>query len=157
MTKKMATLLMLVIVCAAPLSAYRQSTQLVEWLLTLNSGGTPWDKKFKVQLNQEGMLSVVEEDPNKIPNDPVTKLSAKLPNKDLQEIYDYALAVLTEPVRNLPNDKIYDGTVIKLELVTLRRSLARSYHLGVVEEEAPALAKLLELINKHVPKDHQIF
>ena len=139
-------------------AAYGQSNQPGEWLLSLKSGGVPWEKKFKVELNQAGLLSVVEEDPNKIPNNPVTKLTIKLTSKDVQEIHQQALSVLLEPVSNLPKkDEIVDGTVINLELVTPGRSLARGYHLGLIQEEAPALAKLLELINKYVPKEHQIF
>jgi hypothetical protein len=159
MTKQMAIVLMSVIVCAVPLTGSRQSNQSSEWFLKLKSGGAPGEKKFTVDLNQAGLLSVVEEDPIKLPKDPVTELTVNLTSKDLEEIYKQAVLVLSEPVPNprKKDDETIDGTWINLELATHGRSVARGYHVALIQEEVPVLAKLLELINKHVPKDHQVY
>jgi len=32
-----------------------------------------------------------------------------------------------------------------------------SFHIGLLQEEAPNVAKLLSLINKHLPAEHQVY
>ena len=80
-------------------------------------------------------------------------------SKDLEEIHKQAVLVLSEPVPNprKKDDETIDGTWINLELATHGRSVARGYHVALIQEEVPVLAKLLELINKHVPKEHQVY
>jgi len=156
----MWALLMLVIFCATPSVACAknsQSNQPAEWSLSLTSGGAPWDKKFKVELNQAGVLSVTGEDPPKLPNNPTTKLTIKLSSNDVQEIYEQALLAVQPVPGAQKKNEIADGTRINLELVMPGRKLARGYHVGLVEEEAPAVAKLFGLMNKHIPKEHHIY
>ena len=127
-----------------------------EWLLSIKSSGAPGEKKFEVVLNQTGLLSVREEDPIKIPNDPVTKLTIKVPAGNLHEIYQQAL--LAAQKVDFKEREVVDGTWMTIKLSTTdRRNLAASYHFGHAEEEAPNIAKLLALINKHVPAEHHVY
>ena len=132
------------------------SNQPAQWSLSVTCGGAPFEKKFKVELNQTGLLSVIEEDPARLPNDTITKLTAKLPAKDLQEIYQRTLLVF-ERLGGQEKNEVVDGSWINVELVTGGRTLARGYHVGQTEEEAPEVAKLFALINKHLPKEHHIY
>ena len=127
-----------------------------EWALSVTSGGAPWEKRFVVEMNHTGLLSVAEEDRSKLPNDPRSKLTVQLSAKEVKEIYDQALrALFTTPPRR-PYE-IADGTMIQVKLEAPGRASMRGFHVGVTEEEAPQVAKLFALINKHLPTEHHIY
>ena len=128
-----------------------------EWTLSLKSGGAPWVKRFEVGLNQSGKLAVTEHDPAKSPGDPVTKLSVNLPAGDVREIYEQAWRALREFSFPDNPDEVADGTSLTLLLSANGRSLEADYHLGHIETEAPEVARLLALINKHLPEEHQVY
>jgi hypothetical protein len=116
-----------------------------EWSLSVNSGGAPWTKQFNVELNHRGLLEVTEKVPAKMPktpNDPVTKLSLQLSATEVKEIYNQALRALFSRAAKRPYE-IADGTVITVKLVAPGRASMRGFHVGVTEEEAPQVAKLL--------------
>ncbi len=127
--------------------------QPAEWILSIKSWGAPWEKKFDVQLDQSGSLSFVEEDSLQLPKDPVTKLTRKISEKDLGQIYQQALLSM----QNLRTKDLADGTWITLKLTDDRKVMTASYHVGQLQEEAPEVAKLFALINKHLPKEHQVY
>jgi hypothetical protein len=131
--------------------------QPAEWSLSLKTGGAPWEKKFEVELNQSGNLTVTEQDPEKTPNDPVTKLKANLSTKDAQEIYEQTLRALLGFRFPDTDAKIQDGTTLTLKLSANGRGLMAFYHVGMTEEEIPEVARVLTLINKHLPKEHQVY
>jgi hypothetical protein len=126
-----------------------------EWSLWIKSWGAPWEKKFEVQLDQSGSLEVVEEDKTRIPSDPITKLTRKIPANELRQIYAQALV----SVQNAPksNDKLRDGTWMTVKLTKPSEVMMVSFHIGLIQEEAPNVAKLLSLINKHLPAEHQVY
>jgi hypothetical protein len=131
--------------------------QPAEWSLSLKTGGAPWEKRFEVELNQSGNLTVTEQDPGKTPNDPVTKLKADLSTKDAQEIYEQTLKALLGFRFPDKDAKIQDGTTLTLNLSANGRGLMAVYHVGMTEEEIPEVARVLALINKHLPKEHQVY
>jgi hypothetical protein len=133
------------------------TAQPAEWLLSLKTGGAPWEKKFEVELNQAGSLTVTEQDPNKTPKGPVTKLKADLSTKDAQEIYEQALRALLQFRFPEEDAKIRDGTSLSLTLSANDRALTAFYHVGTTQEEIPEVAKVLTLINQHLPKEHQVY
>jgi len=126
-----------------------------EWSLWIKSWGAPWEKKFEVQLDQSGSLHVVEEDKTRIPNDPVTKLTRKIPAGELRQIYEQALNSAQNPPKS--HDEIRDGTWMSVKLTSGAKVTEVSFHIGVVQEQAPNIAKLLSLINKHLPAEHQVY
>jgi len=126
-----------------------------EWSLWIKSGGAPWEKKFEVQLDQSGSLDVVEEDKTKIPNDPITKLTRKIPANELRQIYEQALTSVQNPPKS--NEELRDGTWMTVKLTSRTKVSMVSFHIGLLQEEAPNVAKLLSLINKHLPAEHQIY
>ena len=158
--KKSTVALTLILLCSG--LAHGQvnvvsNNQPAEWSLALKTGGAPWEKKFEVELNQSGNLAVTEHNPDKTPNDPVTRLKANLSTKDAREIYEQALKALLGfrfPAR-MPD--IRDGTILTLQLSGNGRGLMATYHIAIAEEEIPEVAKVLALINKHLPKEHQVY
>ena len=126
-----------------------------EWSLWIKSWGAPWEKKFEVQLDQSGSLEVVEEDKTKIPNEPITKLTRKIPANELRQIYAQAWV----SVQNAPksNEELRDGTWMTVKLTQPSQVTMVSFHIGLIQEEAPNVAKLLSLINKHLPAEHQVY
>lgn len=126
-----------------------------EWSLWIKSGGAPWEKKFEVQLDQSGSLDVVEEDKTKIPNDPITKLTRKIPATELRQIYAQALVSVQNPPKS--NEELRDGTWMTVKLTSRTKVSMVSFHIGLLQEEAPNVAKLLSLINKHLPAEHQVY
>ncbi|HSE32592.1 MAG TPA: hypothetical protein VLA93_13550 [Pyrinomonadaceae bacterium] len=126
-----------------------------EWSLSIKSGGAPWEKKFEVQLDQSGSLQVVEEDKSRLPNEPITKLARKIPVNDLKQIYAQAWV----SVQNAPksNEELRDGTWMTVKLTSGAKATVISFHIGLIQEEAPYVAKLLSLINKHLPAEHQLY
>lgn len=131
--------------------------QPAEWSLKLKTGGAPWEKKFEVELNQSGNLTVTEQDPEKTPNDSVTKLKANLPTKDARDIYEQTLRALHGFRFPEKDAKIQDGTTLTIKLSANGRGLTAFYRVGVTEEEIPEVARVLTLINKHLPKEHQVY
>jgi len=123
----------------------------------VNSGGAPWTRQFNVELNRAGLLEVTEVPAKlpKMPNDPVTKLSFQLSATEVKEIYNQALRALFSRAAKRPYE-IADGTVINVKLVAPGRVSMRGFHVGVTEEEAPQVAKLFALINKHLPKEQHV-
>ena len=101
--------------------------------------------------------SVKEEDLGKLPGDPVTKLDANLSAKDVQEIYEQALAALRGFHFPEKYNEIQDGTSLTLQLSAYGRGLMAFYHIGQTSEEIPEVARVLALINKHLPKEHQVY
>src|ERR1044071_7787142 len=67
-----------------------------EWTLSLKSGGAPWEKRFEVELDQTGKLALTENNSDKLPGDPVTKLNVNLPAGVVREIYEQAWLALRE-------------------------------------------------------------
>ena len=126
-----------------------------EWSLWIKSWGAPWEKKFEVQLDQFGSLEVVEEDKSKIPNDPITKLNRKIPANELRQIYAQALVSVQNPPKS--NEELRDGTWMTVKLTSPAKVMMVSFHIGVIQEEAPNVAKLLSLINKNLPAEHQVY
>ena len=126
-----------------------------QWLLSIKSGGAPWTKAFDVELDQFGYLLVMEEDPAKMPDNPVTRLRRKLPAKDVKQIYEQAVRSVQTGTNS--NKHWTDGTWITVKLTSPGRARLAQSHLSVMEEEAPELAKLLALINKHLPTEHQVY
>lgn len=127
-----------------------------EWSLSLKTGGAPWEKKFEVEVNQSGLLRVTEQDPVKIPKDPITKLTIQLPAGNAQEIYQQGL-LAAQKVGVKERDDFADGTWMTIKLVSDGKDLTASYHFGQVQEEAPNVAKLFALINKHLPTEHHVY
>lgn len=126
-----------------------------EWSLWIKSWGAPWEKKFEVQLDQSGSLQVVEEDSIKIPNDPITKLTRNIPAEDLRQIYAQALVSVQNPPKS--HEGLQDGTWMNVKLTTGTQVTLISFHIGLIPEEAPKVAKLLSLINKYLPAEHQVY
>ena len=126
-----------------------------EWSLWIKSWGAPWEKKFEVQLDQAGSLEVVEEDKSKIPNDPITKLTRKIPANELRQIYAQALVSVQNPPKS--NEQLRDGTWMTVKLTSPAKVSMVSFHIGLIQEEAPNVARLLSLINKHLPPEHQVY
>jgi predicted transcriptional regulator len=133
-----------------------QSKPPAQWLLSIDSRGAPWEKKFQVEINQTGLLLFTEEDRAKIPKDPVTKLTIKLPAGSLHEIYQQAL-LAAQKVGVKERDDFADGTWMTIKLTSDGNELVASYHLAQTEEEAPNVGKLLALINKHLPQEHHVY
>ena len=127
-----------------------------EWLLSLTSGGAPWEKQFKVELDHTGLLSATEEDRSRLPKDPITIMTVQLSDKDVKEIYAQTLRALFSTPPKRPYE-IADGTMINVKLTAPGRASMRGFHVGVAEEEAPQVAKLFALINKHLPKEHPVY
>jgi hypothetical protein len=132
-----------------------QPTPPDEWSLWFNSWGAQWEKKFEVLLDQSGSLDVVEEDSSKLPNNTITKLKRKIPPNDLKQIYAQALVA----VQDLPKsgDEVRDGSWMRLKLTSGAKVTTVSFHTGVLQEQAPDYAKLLSLINKHLPEEHHVY
>jgi hypothetical protein len=132
-----------------------QPTPPAEWSLWIKSWGAPWEKKFEVQLDQSGSLQVVEEDSIKTPKDPITKLTREIPANELRQIYAQAWVSVENPPKS--HDEIPDGTWMSLKLTSGGKVMSASFHIGVIQDHAPNIGKLLSLINKHLPAEHQVY
>ena len=159
--KKTLAALALIVICSVMSNGQAKNPapkQPAEWSLSLKTGGAPWEKKFEVALNQAGSLLVTEEDPRKMPNDTTSKLTIKLPAKDAQEIYEHTLKAFRE--FRFAADKVEraDGTNLTLQLSANGRVLIMQFfHIGQTEEESVEVASVLSLVNKHLPKEHQVY
>jgi hypothetical protein len=129
-----------------------------EWSLFLKTFGAPWDKKFEVTLNHTGALSVTSDDPAKMPATITSKVDVKLSTNDVREIYEQALTAFREFQLRKEEEEHADGTNLTLTLTANRRTLSMQVsHLATVEDEIPEVGKLLALLNKHLPKEHQVY
>ena len=93
-----------------------------------------------------------------MPGETRAKLTVSLPAKDAQEIYEHALKAFRE--FRFPEERIErnDGTNLTLRLMTYDRTLEMQFfHIGRPEEESPEVAKVLSLINKRLPQEHQVY
>lgn len=149
----------LIIICS--LLSFGQgaaSGRRAEWSLSLKTGGAPWEKSFDVELSQAGSLVVAEQNPEKMPAETRSKLAVSIPVKDAQEIFEHALRAFRE--FRFPEERVErnDGTNLTLRLTTYDRMLEmRFLHIGQPEEESQAVAKVLSLINRHLPQEHQVY
>ena len=159
--KKTAAALVLVVICSSILHGQRKgpgSKQPVEWSFSLNTGGAPWYKKIKVELNRIGNLVVTEDNPEKMPGETISKFTVKLPAKDAQEIYDHTLKAFRGFRFAEEKDERADGTNLSLRLTENGRLRVMQFsHVGQIEEESLEVARVLLLINKHLSKDHQVY
>lgn len=134
------------------------SLQRTEWTLFLKTGGAPWEKKFELTLDNTGALTLTEDDSSKMPEPTTSKVVLKLPTNDTQAIYEQALKAIREFQFPKKTQELADGTNLTLQLTVHRRALTiQIWHLGLTEEELPEVAKLLVLLNKHLPKEHQVY
>jgi protoporphyrinogen oxidase len=62
-------------------------------------------------------------------------------------------------VQNAPksNDELRDGTWMTVKLTKPSEVMMVSFHIALIQEEAPNVAKLLSLINKYLPAEHQVY
>jgi len=161
MKKIIAPLLAVAVLCSVMLhgqSNNSASKQPAEWSLSLKTDGAPWTKKFEVKLNQTGALVVAEENPEKMPGPTMSKVTVNLSAKDVQGTYDQALKAFRDFRFAEEAVERADGTNLTLRLSSNGRVLVMQFfHLGNPEDESPEVAKLLSLINKHLPKEHQIY
>jgi hypothetical protein len=155
--KRAVTVLLILAFCVLVMHGQTnaQTRPPAEWSLWIKSWGAPWEKKFEVQLDQSGSLQVVEEDKSKIPNDPITKLARKIPANELPQIYEQALISVQNPPKS--HDEIRDGTWMTVKVTSGPKVTSVSFHIGVVQEQAPNIAKLVSLINKYLPEEHQVY
>lgn len=157
--KKLLASIAFLIFCTALLNA--QSAAFVrraEWSLSLKTGGAPWEKSFEVELSQAGNLAVSEHNPEKMPAETRSKLSRVIPAEDAQEIFEHALRAFRE--FRFPEERVerHDGTNLTLRLTAYDRALEmRFMRIGRPEEEIQAVAKVLSLINRHLPQEHQVY
>ena len=160
MTKTTVALVITVTFCPALLHGQikqSDSRQPAEWSFSLKTGGVPWSKKFEVELNHAGKLSMTEQNPDKMPGDITSKFTVDLSAKDAQEIYEQTLKAFRE-FRFLEKPETRDGTNLTLRLSAYGRVLVMQlFNIGLMDEESPEVAKVLSLINKHLPRDHQVY
>lgn len=153
--------LTLIVACSVILQAQRKTTiqeQPAKWSLSLKTGGAPWEKKFVVELNQSGSLTVVEQGPHKMPADTTSKLTATLTATEAQQIYEQALKAFREFRFAKEEVKLADGTNLTLQLSANGRVLVMQFfHIGQTEDESVEVATVLRLINKHLPAEHQVY
>jgi hypothetical protein len=159
--KKTVSALLLIVICLLVLHGQGKSPaskQPVEWSFSLNTGGAPWYKKFNVELNQIGNLVVIEDDPDKMPNPTISKVTIKLSVNDAQEIYEQTLKAFREFRSKEKKEERADGTNLRLQLSANGRVQVMQFsHIGQIEEESTEVAKVLLLINKHLSKEHQVY
>ncbi len=151
--------LIFIISCAVLLNGQSVTTnERAGWSLSLKTGGAPWEKSFEVELSHDGKLRVTEQSPEKMPAETRSKLAVSIPPKDAQEIFDHALRAFRE--FRFPDERVErnDGTNLTLRLTTYNRMLEiRFLHIGHPEEESQAVAKVLSLINRRLPQEHQVY
>lgn len=129
-----------------------------EWTLLLETRGAPGEKKFQVTLTNTGALSVIENDPVKMPASTISKLAVNLSPSDTQAVYEQALKAFRE--FQFPNDteKLLDGTNLKMSLTVQKRQVTMQVaNIGIVADELPEVGKVLALLNKHIPEEHHIY
>jgi hypothetical protein len=147
-------LTMLALCLASVLGQGQASKQPAEWSLRLETGGAPFEKKFEVELNQSGNLVVKEQSPDGAPGN----ITRNLSRGDTQEIYTQVLRAFHE-FRFAEEDVTrHDGTNLTMRLKAFDRVLVMQFfHMGRAEEESPEVAKVLSLINKHLPQEHWVY
>jgi hypothetical protein len=159
--KKTTSALALIVICSLVLHGQGKapaSKQPVEWSFSLNTGGAPWYKKFNVELSQIGNLVVIEDDPEQMPNPTISKVTIKPSVKDAQDIYEQTLKAFREFRSKEKKEERADGTNLLLQLSANGRVQVMQFsHISQIEEESMEAAKVLVLINKHLPKDHQVY
>jgi hypothetical protein len=132
------------------------SAQRPEWSLLLKTGGAPWEMKFEVTLDYTGALSVIENDSGKIPAS-TSKLSVNLSPTDTQAVYEQALKAFRE-FELTKDTEVPDGSDLTMTLTVKKRRLTMQvFNFSQAEEDLPEVAKLLALLNKHIPKEHHVF
>lgn len=159
--KKITAALALIIFCSTLLHGQINSPlpkQPAEWSLSLKTGGAPWEKKFEVELNHAGQLTIVEQNPDKMPGDITSKFTVNLTAKAAQEIYEQTLKAFREfRFLEKPNET-RDGTDLRLQLSAYGRALVMQFfNIGQTEGELPNVGKVLSLINKHLPREHHVY
>jgi hypothetical protein len=127
-----------------------------EWSLFLKTGGILFrnTKNFEVKIDHSRKLLVTEEDSN----NQITKIERNLSPKDAREIYDQALKAFRNFRFVDKNEKRYDGTNVTLRLKVYYRVLEMQlYNVLRLEEENADITRLISLINKHLPEEHQVY
>lgn len=157
--KSCKPMLALLALCSAfVLGQGQASKQPAEWSLWLETGGAPFEKKFEVELNHSGKLLVKEQDPGGAPDNRISNITRNLSQQDAHEIYTQALRAFREFRFAEEDVKRHDGTNLTLRLKAFDRVLVMQFfHMGQTEEESLEVAKVLSLINKHLPQEHQVY
>lgn len=159
--KKFAFALALILWCSFTTPTTSRAVvpvQRPDWNLVLKTGGAPFEKKFEVTLNHTGALNVTVHDPTTVPPNKVSKFSFNLSTDDAQQVYEQALKAFREFQFPRETEIRPDGTNLTLQLRAHQRTLTMEiFHLGVLQDELPEVARLLVLLNKHMPKDQEIY
>ena len=150
--------LTVVLVLLCSLTIQTASAQRPDWTLYVKTGGAPGEKKFEVTFNHKGALSVTSDDPTKMPGPTISKLAVNLSPSDTQAVYEQALKALREFEFPKVTEELYDGTNLTVSLTVHRRTLSiQVFHLSILADDVPEVAKLLALLNKHLPKEDHIY
>ena len=100
---------------------------------------------------------MTENEPLKMPKNTITNLTVDLSAKLSREIYEQALKAFEEP-RAERKVKLHDGTNLTFQLTENgNERVIRFFHIGLIQDESQAIAKVLSLINKLLPKEHQVY
>jgi hypothetical protein len=127
------------------------------WMLMLKSGGMPGTTQIHVRLHPSGHLVITENDGRATSGDSVVEFSAKVPPADVQEIYERTWKILKEFRFPEEPDQLNDGTFISLGLHANGRGLSANFHVAQAGCEIPDVARVMALINKHLPKERQVY
>jgi hypothetical protein len=132
------------------------SKQPAEWTLYLKTGGIPFPntKQFEVNLDYTGKLLITEQNAD----NQTLKVERNIPSKDAQVIYEQALKTFRDFRFAEENEKRYDGTDVTLRLKVYYRVLEMQlFNVPRLEEENANVTRLISLINKHLPEEHQVY
>ncbi|HEX8651565.1 MAG TPA: hypothetical protein VF708_12055 [Pyrinomonadaceae bacterium] len=129
-----------------------------EWEMYLNTGGAPWEKQFQVRLDQSGQLTVIEQDPRRSSGPATKTFPVKISEGEAQEIYGLTLEALRKFHFAERHYEAFDGTNLVIGLRIYDTTLEGSFfHLMYVEEAGSEIARIVSLINKHLPKEHLVY